>query len=743
MDRYNIDSSQPVGEINGDRVKGDLNEDLNEYLNEEEDLNEEEELNEEEFVDAREFVDIIPYPELYNDYQILLKINEKLLTKSLKEEDIDDFENLFLNLNKKPKLSLLGQSGAGKSTLINKIIKESILESSSGKGAVTQYPVELIYDEKTRFELVKNIDIEDYELNTILTDKLYVSEYFESLDKDSKLIEEIYTHIDIMNKWEISYSEKKKKFIWKDFNKKINGNVNDKYHFEYKTIINEKEVSIWINVSPFIKKLSIYLKSDILKDITLVDLPGLYDKSEVRTRKTKGYLENETDFIMIVENNDRAATSQFIDRSLNSYILNIIVKKQIPDILLVLTNIDRTYESSLKDFKDDSDDSDDEDTLMSASDEFKNRLNHSKMKISSDIKENESLKKYEITDKNINIIFYSSKKSIDKVLGKNTIDDVLNSIIDTCDKRKKRYISIITDLIKDQYNDIKDYVNKETVQEEEINKIKEILTCIKKEIIRTINVNIKHDKLLVSDSEFNKILISNETYSNILRNRNETHGLTLWATLRKMIHESTGGELYNLVEDLSEEYISFWKENYTDFIKIMNKIYYTNNKVIDQSDVFKKLKDINGIDDNDIIQLKRKIKRLFVSGNGEVKFKRERYISYEKFLEKEGIIIIEYNVRNNILKYHILARGLSGEGSSKICRGYITEMLSIENNMKVKQSINEQIQNIFADINDTNKKVFYDKLDDIFNIFCNQYEEEEGVDVDGINKLLNQMINEY
>ncbi len=685
--------------------------------------------------------DILQSLELYNDYQTLLKINDKLLTKSLKEEDIDDFESLFINLKKKPKLSLLGQSGAGKSTLINKIIKESILESSSGKGAVTQYPVELIYDEKTRFELVKNTDIEDYVLNTILTDKLYVSEYFETLDKDTKLIEEIYTHIDKMNNWEIPYNEKKKKFIWKDFNKKINGNINDKYHFEYKTIIDEKEISIWINVSPFIKKLSIYFKSEILKDITLVDLPGLYDKSEVRTRKTKEYLENETDFIMIVENNDRAATSQFIDKSLNNYIVNIIVKKQIPDILLVLTNIDRTYESSLKDFKDDSDDSEDEETLMSASDEFKNRLKHSKMKISSDIKENVSLKKYEITDKNINIIFYSSKKIIDKVLGINTIDNVLNSIMDICDKRKKRYNNIITGLIKDQYNDIRDYVNKETIQEEEINKIKGILTSIKKEITQNITINIEHDKLLVSDNEFNKILISNENYSNRLRNRNETHGLTLWATLRKMIHESIDGELYNLVEDLSQEYISFWKENYTDFIKNMNDIYLTNNKILDQLDVFKKLKDINDINDDDIIKLKTKIKKLFVSGKGEVRFKRERYLSYEKFLEKEGIIIIEYNVRNNILTYHILSRELCGEGSSKICREYITEMLSIKNNMKVKQSINEQIKNIFTDINDTNKKVFYDKLNDIFNTFCKQYEEED-VDVDGINHLLDQMEKE-
>ena len=43
--------------------------------------------------------------------------------------------------------------------------------------------------------------------------------------------------------------------------------------------------------------------------------------------------------------------SSFIDKSLNSYIAKIIVKKQIPDVLLTLTNIDRTYESSIKEVK--------------------------------------------------------------------------------------------------------------------------------------------------------------------------------------------------------------------------------------------------------------------------------------------------------------------------------------------------------------------------------------------------------
>lgn len=701
--------------------------------------------------------------ELYGDYQKLLEINEKLLTKSLKKEDIDDFENLFNNLRKKPNLALLGQSGSGKSTLINEIIKQPVLETSDGRGAVTQYPVELIYGGNTNFKLTENINLEKHELKSILTDKRYISKYYEELEEDRDLLEQIHSHINTMNEWSIPYNKKKKIFIWSKFNKKINGNENNKYHFEYKRKINDDDVSIWVNISPFVKKMSIYLNNDLLKNITLVDLPGLYDKSEVRVRKTKEYLENETDFIMIVESNERAATSQFIDKSLNSYIAKIIVTKQIPDILLTLTKVDRTYESSIKEITkeiDEEEDSYDEDEDYDDEDDdektFKNRvysdfwkkLKFTEDKISEDIKSNNSLKNHHITSKDINIIFYSSEKMdvFNQVFEENidlSVCNVKNNIVKICDCRTTRYKKIITNLIKNHYNDIKTYVNKETIQEEELNKIKNIISDIKNEIINKVDTEINHRELLVNGDDFPRILTANEIYSNRLRNSSKTHGLTLHASLRKMIHEANDGTLYNLVEDLCEEYIGFWKQMYIDFIKEMNSVFSINTNKVDKIESFKNLKDINGIDNDDITQLKKKVKKLFVRGDIEVvRVSGEWFSSYEKYLEKEGLGIIEYNIRKNILQYHNLAKELSGEGSSNVCRQYINEMLSVEKNVKVKDGINKQIVNVFTNINSINHSMFLKKLSTIFDIFCEQYEDGDGIDVDGINEILESMDGE-
>ena len=93
---------------------------------------------------------------LYNDYEKLKLINNQLPLKFLGDEEIKDLDSLFNNFDNKPKLSLLGISGAGKSTLINKMIDDNVLDASDGKGAVTQYPVELIYRDNTGFFITKN-----------------------------------------------------------------------------------------------------------------------------------------------------------------------------------------------------------------------------------------------------------------------------------------------------------------------------------------------------------------------------------------------------------------------------------------------------------------------------------------------------------------------------------------------------------------------------------------------------------
>ena len=674
---------------------------------------------------------------LFYDYLKLLKINEKLLTKFLKQDEIKTINNLFKNLNKIPKIALLGQSGAGKSTLINKIVNESVLEYSSGKGAVTQFPIELVYGDTNSFNITKaNVEINE------LNDMSWLSTNSDILDDTSinKIIVDVYAFIDTMNKWELPYNEKKSKFLWKEFNKNISGQngIDKKYHFEHKT---DNDDSIWVNVSPFIKKLTIQLNHDFLKCVTLVDLPGLYDKSEVRTKKTKEYLDNETDFIMIVENNDRAATSSFIDKSLNSYIINIIVKKQIPDILLVLTNIDRTYEDCIEEAKDDDSDSDDEDMMNYAKTEFLRRIENTRLKITEDIEHNPSLNTHNITKDDVSIQFYSSKKNIEKVSGF-SVSNIVSCINNICKSRIERYYSIVFNIIKENYHLIKSYVNKDSIKEEEIEKIKQILSQIKINIINNVTIKPKCREFMVDSKDFPKILMNNEEYSNRLRSKRETHGLTLWATLRKLYHESNDGTVFNLVEDLSEGYIKFWKVMYNDFIKEINSQYSFNNKIIVDMDTFEKLKEINGVDTDDIFNFKKRIKNLFKNGNSKIMINYEVYKSYENYFDKIGLNIIEGCIRDNIILYHNKAINLSGDGSSDECRKYISEMLSISKNEVVKDSINEKVITIFNELNDINHKLFTEKINDIFKNFCEQYEEGYIIDVDAINELLSEM-SEY
>lgn len=758
--------SQQVAEIIVDSIEGnneaileciesDLKEDLYEDAidGEDETIMEEDTSNYEDTINDEGIRNFnVETKKLFYDYLKLQEINDKLLTKSLKQDEIKNLNNLFKNLNKIPKISLLGQSGAGKSTLINKIVNESVLESSSGKGAVTQFPVELVYGETTRFNITK-IDEELYEIKSIVDDKSWLSNR-DILDDFTirDIISRVSDFIDGMNKWEIPYSEKKKKFLWKEFNKKIAGNIgpdgkdgkdrkDKKYHFEYKNTINGKDVCSWVNVSPFIKKISFWFNCNLLKSVTLVDLPGLYDKSEVRTRKTKEYLDNETDFIMIVENNDRAATSSFIDKSLNSYIINIVVKKQIPDILLVLTNIDRTYDDCIEEAGEEDSDSDDEDIMDNAKSEFLKRIENTRLKITEDIEQNPSLKTHNITKDNINIQFYSSKGNIGNI-SDFKVSNIITSINNICETRVKRYSDMILNIIRENYHFIKGYVNKDSIQEEEIEKIKQILSLIKKDIVNDITVKSTYKDLMVEDREFTDILTFNEEYSNRLRNRQETHGLTLWATLRKLYHESNDGTVYNIVEDLSEEYVKFWKIMYNDFIKDINSKYWSNNKVIDDMVTFEKLKEINGVDVGDITDFKKRIRNIFNNGNSQIIINYDVYNSYENYLKTTGLKIIEDSIRKNILIYHYKAINLSGEGSSSECRKYISEMLSISKNKIVKDSINKKIVTILNEINEKNHKSFNEKLDDIFKNFCEQYEEGYIIDVDGINQLLEEM-NDY
>ena len=105
--------------------------------------------------------------EIFNN---IYEINNLLTTKFISDDNVKELDFLFKNYNKIPNLVLLGQSGAGKSTLINELLGTKLLEATNGKGAVTQFPIELRYSDTPKFTIVpENIDNND--LSEIFNDK--------------------------------------------------------------------------------------------------------------------------------------------------------------------------------------------------------------------------------------------------------------------------------------------------------------------------------------------------------------------------------------------------------------------------------------------------------------------------------------------------------------------------------------------------------------------------------------------
>jgi energy-coupling factor transporter ATP-binding protein EcfA2 len=674
---------------------------------------------------------------LMNNYGYIKQINEKLPTTFLSDNNIKELDFLFEHSGKKPNLSLLGQSGAGKSTLLNKLIGKNILESSNGKGAVTQYPVELCHGDCLMYTIYKNTDLDEHILDEIFKDKQIISEQNDMLRNDKELIDSIYQFIDDMSLWELP--SESNKIRWKDFNKLLRGSKNKKYHFEY-TLDTQK--SIWINISPFIRKIVYNIPSKILEYVTLVDLPGLYDKSELRTKKTKEYLENETDFIMIVENNSRASSSSFIDKSLNNYIANTIKQKQIPDILMVITQIDNTYnDCKLNELSDDEDDEDDEDISDECAKiikkEFRSRLIETRDKLNDDIRGNETLQLYNISSDNIHIRFCSSKQFIDTILEKNTIHEVQKIIIELCIKRIDRYENSIKTILNNHYTDIQSYVNKSSLQDEEMKKIKNIIKRIEETIHNNVTIDISFDSKLIKEEIWNNISLTNEIYCEKLIDSDETHGLTLWAILRKLNHESCDGETYNLIDDLSVEYIKLWSSIYNDYVNKIDENHAKNIKL--QLSLFSTLLEINSITEEDIKQLYKSIKKCFINKDTLYINDDNQYISYSNSISNKGNYIINRVIRDNISSYSKKACLLFGRGSSDTCRSYIREMLSISNNLHVKDKIENNLLCLLNNFNNDIKNTFSSKIQGILAKFIKSY-EFNNIDLDEINQLLMNFI---
>ena len=226
-----------------------------------------------------------------------------------------------------PKISLLGDSDHGKSTLLNKILeKKNFLDTGTGC-AVTSCPSEIQYGEVAKFEI-------EYE------------------DLDNVSTYELNSHIISCKPKQPKLSEDKVNIIWKKHYELLKQKLNEEiakfnitYPSDYIAVNNKKlskalkhyksEIPLAKNfnckVLPLIKKIKIFLPCDILKKMTLVDLPGLHDSCKYRIQRTINYLENETDFIALVNDCNRITSDTFIGDNINSYMINSIIRNTIKD----------------------------------------------------------------------------------------------------------------------------------------------------------------------------------------------------------------------------------------------------------------------------------------------------------------------------------------------------------------------------------------------------------------------------
>uniref|UniRef100_A0A6C0BVT5 Dynamin N-terminal domain-containing protein n=1 Tax=viral metagenome TaxID=1070528 RepID=A0A6C0BVT5_9ZZZZ len=655
------------------------------------------------------------YSKIYSE---LKKINNELICKFITDNNIKELDFLFKNHDKKPNLALLGQSGSGKSTLINKLLDDNVLDSSDGKGAVTQYPIEIKYNDEIKYDIISDLDVfdDEYKLREILMEKDFCSNYSEELLTDDNLKNEISDQIDVLKNIELTYKIKKskKKYDWKKFNKDLYGNVNDKYHFKYN--------DIYLNVSPFIKKIIIYINNDIIKNINLVDLPGTQDKMKLRTDKTNNYLKNETDFIIMVESNERARSSSFIDKALNNHVVNIIVTKRISDILLAITKIDRTLDSIKEEKLDELDsdeelDIDDHDNIIK---EYEKRLNDTEIKLKEDIRNNHSLKIHNIESENINIKFYSKNDN-------ESIGSLKKYINDICFKRKEKYNKIIYNLLYKYYEEIKNYIESESVEEEEKEKIKNLLNDFETELNNKLLLKISTNYEIIGDSNFNKILEDNEEYRNKLIN---THGITLTSVLQKKYHVSCHDEIFHLVEDLSTNYKKFWMNVVESYIKEID-CKYNHNILLEKNLQKENIMKIKSIGENDLIQ---KIQSNLINSSKDY-YINEEYIKYKEHLHINGNNIIHENINKNINHYSILSRLLYGDGTSNICRKYIEEMLSINKNKNIRIQIVKDLKDLLDKTTEDIINFQKNEIKKTINKTISKYDKIE-LNIQTINEIL-------
>ena len=525
-----------------------------------------------------------------NMYNILLELQQMIPDIIMDIKDSDTLNNLCNEINHVPSISLLGKSGDGKSSLINKLLnKPNLLDTFSKKGvAVTSCPYELYYGKTEKFEIeyddLNTID-DDCKKDILITKNKIDELHFNIIWDENleELIKIMSNEIDIFNK---EYSQ--------DY---IKNNPLSKALSFYKTKRKLTTNGYSFKISPLIKNIKIYLPCDILKIITLVDLPGLNDSCQYRIKRTLNYLNEKTNIIALIDNCERIASDTFIDKNLNTYIINSIIRNNIKDILIVGTKSDQQYEEIKEQLSlgyiidsddSDSDDSDnDSDNENFETEDYKKNLIEQKFKknisditrsLKKKIMDNEELSIRNITNNDIHIVI-TSTKLCEQISNIRLLKDKFNEIIKFRNIKLTNEFKKITSKL---YSNFDDYINRPSNIIEEYTK-----NLIEHELNKLINdIKIKYS-ILDDTMKLIGPLFTLETTKNIKQNLEhikesyiEVHGATSTAIVKKLVHTSSN----NITYDISENIIH---EIHTSFLK---RIFHYINK-LDKSITNKKAQD--------------------------------------------------------------------------------------------------------------------------------------------------------
>ena len=521
---------------------------------------------------------------------ILVELQDLIPDIIMDKCDYDILNNLCIEMNHIPRISLLGKSGDGKSSLINKLLKKpNLLDTfSKGGGAVTSCPYELFYGETARFE----IEYED--LNTIdedcKKDILISKDKMDELHFNIKWDENLGELIELLVKEKVSFNKK----YPSDY---INNKPLSKALSFYKKKHKLTTEGFSFKILPLIKNIKIYLPCDILNKVTLVDLPGLNDTCQYRIKRTEKYLDEHTNIIALIDDCQRITSDDFIDKTLNTYIINSIIRNNIKDILIVGTKSDQKFKeiksqlrsgNSIDSDSADSDSDSDSDGAAAAGDgsdddsdgadkeynsgKIERIFNKNIMDITRSLKQkimdNESLSIRNITNDDIHIVMTSSelRKSLSNI-------ELLNSTI--CDIIKYRNIKLKSEfkkIISKLYRNFDDYINRPTkeIKEYTINLIEHEFEQLIKDI--KLKYSILEDDMKITGPLFtlDTTKIIKKNLEPIKESCIDVHGSTSTAIVKKLVHVSSNNIKYDINENIIHEIHTSFLNQISPYITKLN-----------------------------------------------------------------------------------------------------------------------------------------------------------------------------